>query len=164
MLKTILVILLVGFEAWTYQAIQPPPPKVCGTPGGPPIITPTIQLKDGRHLAYKEYGVSKDEAKYKIMFVHGFYSCRHDVPFLSKEFAEELHIYLVSFDRVGYGESDPNPKRTVKSTALDIEELADQFDLGSKFYVVGYSMGGQAAWACLKYIPHWYVVPKLFHS
>ncbi|KAF9613117.1 hypothetical protein IFM89_005596 [Coptis chinensis] len=60
MLKTILVILLVGFLAWTYQAIQPPPPKICGTPGGPPVTAPRIQLKDGRHLAYKEYGVSKD--------------------------------------------------------------------------------------------------------
>ncbi|KAF9598775.1 hypothetical protein IFM89_031443 [Coptis chinensis] len=153
-LKTILVILFVGFVAWAYQAIQPPPPKICGTPGGPPVTAPRIQLKDGRHLAYKEYGVSKDEAKYKIIFVHGFDSCRHDVPFLSKEFAEELGIYLVSFDRAGYGESDPNPKRTVKSTALDIEELADQLGLGSKFYVVGFSMGGQATWACLKYIPH----------
>ncbi|KAF6146678.1 hypothetical protein GIB67_008964 [Kingdonia uniflora] len=42
----------------------------------------------------------------------------------------------------GYGESDPNPKRTIKSTALDVEELADQMELGSKFYVMGYSMEG----------------------
>lgn len=58
---------------------------------------------------------------------------------------EELGLYLVSFD---------NPKRTVKSLALDIEELADQLGLGSKFYVIGFSMGGQAIWGCLKYIPN----------
>ncbi|KAL6328473.1 hypothetical protein AAG906_038348 [Vitis piasezkii] len=67
---------------------------------------------------------------------------------------EELGVYVVSFDRPGYGESDPNPKRTMKSLALDVEELADQLELGPKFYVVGYSMGGQAVWGCLKYIPH----------
>jgi len=39
---------------------------------------------------------------------------------------------------------------------LDIEELADQLGLGSKFYVVGLSMGGQVIWNCLKYIPHRY--------
>lgn len=66
---------------------------------------------------------------------------------------EELGVYVVSFDRPGYGESDPNPKRTVKSMASDIEELADQLGLGPKFYVVGFSMGGQAIWSSLKYIP-----------
>ncbi|ANM60131.1 alpha/beta-Hydrolases superfamily protein [Arabidopsis thaliana] len=61
---------------------------------------------------------------------------------------------MVSFDKPGYGESDPDPIRTPKSLALDIEELADQLSLGSKFYVIGKSMGGQAAWGCLKYTPH----------
>lgn len=67
---------------------------------------------------------------------------------------EELGVYVVSFDRPGYGQSDPDPNRTVKSLALDVEELADGLGLGSKFYVVGFSMGGQAVWGCLKYIPH----------
>lgn len=63
----------------------------------------------------------------------------------------------MSFDRPGYGESDPNPTQTVKSIAFDIEDLADQLGLGSKFYVMGFSLGGQIVWACLKYIPHRYV-------
>ncbi|KAF6147783.1 hypothetical protein GIB67_006756 [Kingdonia uniflora] len=154
MFKTISFILFAGILAWAYQAIQPPPPKICGSPGGPPITSPRIKLRDGRYLAYKEHGVPKDNAKYKIVFIHGFDSCRHDMMILSQELAEELGIYIVSFDRAGYGESDPNPKRTVKSTALDVEELADQMELGSKFYVIGFSMGGQAVWGILKYIPH----------
>jgi pimeloyl-ACP methyl ester carboxylesterase len=67
---------------------------------------------------------------------------------------EELGVYIVSFDRPGYGESDPDPKRSVKSLALDVEELADKLELGSKFYVIGFSMGGQAVWGCLKFITH----------
>ncbi|PON42451.1 Alpha/beta hydrolase fold [Parasponia andersonii] len=155
LLKKGLALLFVGIAAWTYQAIQPPAPKICGSPGGPQVTAPRIKLRDGRHLAYKEQGVSKDSAKHKIVYVHGFDSCRHDtiVPYLSPELVEELGVYIVSFDRPGYGESDPNPKRSMKSMALDIEELADQLGLGSKFYVVGMSLGGQVVWSCLKYIP-----------
>ena len=81
-----------------------------------------------------------------------------------QEIVKELGIYIVSFDRPGYGEGDPDPKRTVKSLALDIEELADQLGLGSKFYVVGFSMGGQVIWTCLKYIPHRYCIPFCYIS
>lgn len=72
----------------------------------------------------------------------------------SQEHVQELGVYVVSFDRPGYGESDSDRSRTLKSLALDIEELADQLGLGSKFYVIGYSMGGQVIWSCLKYIPN----------
>ncbi|KAF5473842.1 hypothetical protein F2P56_005797 [Juglans regia] len=157
LLKKTTVLFLVGFLAWAYKAVQPPPSKICGSADGPPVTAPRIQLSDGRHLAYKEHGVPKEMATHKIVFVHGYDSCRHDAVVaktLSPDIVEELGIYIVSFDRPGYGESDPNPKRTVKSMALDIEELADQLGLGSKFYVIGFSMGGQVVWSCLKYIPH----------
>ena len=65
-----------------------------------------------------------------------------------------MGIYLLAYDRAGYGKSDPNPKRHVKSEALDIEELVDQLGLGQKFYVLGASMGGYSVWGCLQYIPH----------
>lgn len=74
-----------------------------------------------------------------------------------QRFIEQLGLYIVSFDRPGYGESDPDPKRTVKSMALDIEELADQLKLGDTFYLIGFSMGGQTVWGSLKYIPHRYL-------
>lgn len=73
---------------------------------------------------------------------------------LIQKVIDDLGVYIVSFDRPGYGQSDPDPKRTRQSIALDIEELADQLGLGSKFYVIGYSMGGQIVWGCLKYIPY----------
>lgn len=71
-----------------------------------------------------------------------------------QDVAQGLGVYIVSFDRPGYGESDPDPNQTVKSLALDIEELADKLGLGSKFYIIGFSLGGQVVWRCLKYIPH----------
>ncbi|KAL9150141.1 hypothetical protein ABFS82_12G149900 [Erythranthe guttata] len=156
--KKILFVCFVGFVAWSYQATQPPTPNTCGSKNGPTVTASRIQLKDGRHLAYEEYGVPKDNAKHKIVFVHGFDSCRHDASaitaHLSPEIVESEGVYVVSFDRPGYGESDPNSKQTVKSIAYDIEELADQLGLGQRFYVVGFSLGGQIVWTCLKYIPH----------
>ncbi|KAJ9159790.1 hypothetical protein P3X46_025264 [Hevea brasiliensis] len=157
MFREIAVVLLIGFLAWAYQAAYPPPPKLCGSLGGPPITAPRIKLRDGRHLAYKEHGVSRETAKYKIIFVHGFSSSKDAIGGLTKvplEVREELGVYFVSFDRPGYGESDPDSKRTPKSLASDIEELADHLRLGSNFYVIGFSMGGQVVWGCLKYIPH----------
>ncbi|CAN1298106.1 hypothetical protein LINPERPRIM_LOCUS23722 [Linum perenne] len=118
MITRITVILLVVLVALVFQATYPPPPN-----GHYPVTGPRIQLRDGRHLAYKEHGLSKDVAKFNVIYIHGF-------------------------------ESDPDPKRSPKSLALDVEELADQLGLGPKFYIVGFSMGGQAVWGCLKYIPH----------
>ncbi|KAK4431128.1 hypothetical protein Salat_0874900 [Sesamum alatum] len=130
----IIVVLLVGFLAWAYMALCPPPPRICGSHGGPAIEGPRIRLKDGRHLAYKEHGVPKETAKYKVVLVHGFGSSRHEASIATS--------------------SDPDPKRTIKSTALDIEQLADKLELGPKFYIIGTSMGGQVVWGCLKYISH----------
>lgn len=39
-----------------------------------------------------------------------------------QEVMDEMCLYVVTFDRAGYGESDPNPKRNVKSEAFDIQE------------------------------------------
>lgn len=76
--KKILVAFFLGLLAWAYQAIQPPPPRICGSADGPPVTAPRVKLSDGRHLAYIEYGVPKNEAKHKIIYVHGLDSCRHD--------------------------------------------------------------------------------------
>ncbi|KAL8136784.1 hypothetical protein V2J09_002785 [Rumex salicifolius] len=120
----------------------------------PVINSPRIKLLDGRLLAYKEIGVSKEEAKFRIIIAHGFGSSKN-MNFLAPQgLLESLKIYMLLYDRAGYGESDPNPKRSVKSEAQDIEELADQLNLGSKFYVIGVSMGSYPIWSCLHYIPH----------
>ncbi|KAG2403345.1 uncharacterized protein HKW66_Vig0186320 [Vigna angularis] len=157
MLIKFAAVFFVTLVALAYQAIQPPPPRTCGSPNGPPITASRIKLRDGRHLAYKEHGVPRELAKNKIVFLHGFRSSRHDAVIATNHpngLLEELGVCVVSFDRPGYGESDPHPNRTIKSLALDVEELADKLELGDKFYVVGFSMGGQAVWGCLKFIPH----------
>uniref|UniRef100_A0A453BXR6 Serine aminopeptidase S33 domain-containing protein n=1 Tax=Aegilops tauschii subsp. strangulata TaxID=200361 RepID=A0A453BXR6_AEGTS len=70
--------LFVFLAALLYKQLQPPAPRIVGSPGGPPVTASRTKLKDGRHLAYLESGVPKEKAKYKIIFVHGFDSCRYD--------------------------------------------------------------------------------------
>ncbi|KAL6276425.1 hypothetical protein ACE6H2_020026 [Prunus campanulata] len=154
MIVPVAIALTVGLLGWAYQALKPPPPKICGSPGGPPVTSPRVKLSDGRHLAYREFGVPKEEAKHKIIVVHGFGVSKDLSLPVAQELVEELSIYFLSFDRAGYGDSDPYPLRSVKSEAFDIQELADKLQIGSKFYVIGISMGAYPVWGCLKYIPH----------
>lgn len=76
MVNPVAAAVVVGLVGLIYKAIRPPPPKICGSPGGPPITSPRVKLSDGRHLAYRELGVPKEEAKYKIIVVHGFLSSK----------------------------------------------------------------------------------------
>ncbi|XP_048532821.1 uncharacterized protein LOC125511481 isoform X1 [Triticum urartu] len=145
--------MLGSLAGWLSRAADPPAPKLCGSPGGPPVTAPRVSLRDGRHLAYCESGVPKEQARFRVVFSHGFTGSREDSVRATQEVAEELGVYMVGFDRAGYGESDPNPNRSVKSAALDVEELADALGLGPKFYVIGISLGCHAVWGALKYIP-----------
>lgn len=76
MIAQVAVGVVASFVVWAFLAIKPPPPKICGSPGGPPVTSPRIKLSDGRYLAYKERGVSKEEAKCKVVLVHGFDSSK----------------------------------------------------------------------------------------
>lgn len=155
MFVQIALALFVGLLSFVYlKLLRPPSPRICGSPNGPPVTSPRVKLRDGRHLAYKEHGVPKKDARYKIVVVHGFDSSKDICIPVSQECIEELGIYFLSYDRAGYGESDPNPARGVKSEAFDIEELADKLEIGSKFYLIGLSIGAYPVWSCLKYIPH----------
>ncbi|KAL7590163.1 hypothetical protein Lser_V15G38331 [Lactuca serriola] len=69
MIAKVAITVVGGFLGWIYTRIKPPPPRVCGSPGGPPITSPRIQLNDGRNLPYREWGVSKDKANYKIIVI-----------------------------------------------------------------------------------------------
>lgn len=66
----------VGVLGWAYQALKPLPPKICGSRNGPPVTSPRVKLSDGRYLAYREIGTPKEEAKYKVVVIHGFDSSK----------------------------------------------------------------------------------------
>lgn len=147
--KAVTAVLLAGLLGLALQATQPTP-----GPERPPPSSHRARLSDGRYLAYREKGVPKNDSRYNIVVVHGFGSSKDMNLMASRELVDELGIYFLMFDRAGYGESDPNPRHSVKSEALDIQELADWLEIGPKFYVISISIASYPAWSCLKYIPN----------
>jgi len=72
MVIPIAVAVLVILVGLVYKAIKPPAPKICGSIGGPQVTSPRVKLSDGRNLAYREFGVPKEEARHKIIVIHGY--------------------------------------------------------------------------------------------
>ncbi|MED6165307.1 hypothetical protein PIB30_098360 [Stylosanthes scabra] len=127
--SALLLVPLIGLGC-SYRAIRPAPPRT------PTITSPRIRLRDGRHLAYKEFGVPKELAKNKMVFLHGFASSRHDTAIadiLRPGVLEELGAYIVSIDRPGYGESDPDFNRTPKAWLLMLKSLLISCNLDPSF-------------------------------
>ncbi|KAM3236757.1 hypothetical protein P3L10_016794 [Capsicum annuum] len=65
MIKKVVVSSFVVLLAFVFQAIHPPPPKICSFLTDPLSLTSRIKLKDGRNL------VPKKLAKYKV-YIHSF--------------------------------------------------------------------------------------------
>lgn len=75
------------------------------------------------------------------------------VPGVKGALLEEFGIRLVTYDLPGFGESAPDPKRDLDSSALDMLHLSYAVNVTEKFWVLGYSDGSKHAWAALHYIP-----------
>jgi pimeloyl-ACP methyl ester carboxylesterase len=102
----------------------------------------TIQLRDGRTLAYSDSG---DADGFPVISCHGTPSCR--LPGAWADAARHAGARFVQPDRPGYGRSDFHPGLTLLEWARDVAELADALGL-ERFAVVGTSGGGPYAAAC----------------
>lgn len=76
MISKTAVVLIGFFLEMVYQATQQPALQSNQYPDNPPANSPRIRLGDGRRLAYREEGVPKNKAKYRIIIVHGFGSSK----------------------------------------------------------------------------------------
>jgi pimeloyl-ACP methyl ester carboxylesterase len=107
-----------------------------------------ITLRDGRRLAYAEYG---DPQGRPLLYFHGFPSSRLEAA-LTDEAAAGLGIRAIAPDRPGIGLSDFQPGRRIGDWPAAVAELADALGLG-RFAVLGVSGGGPYALACAAKIP-----------
>jgi pimeloyl-ACP methyl ester carboxylesterase len=78
---------------------------------------------------------------------HGTPSSRLDRHPDAAAIMAELGVRMITYDRPGYGESDPQPGRRVVDAAADVAALADHVGI-ERFGVVGTSGGGPHALAC----------------
>jgi pimeloyl-ACP methyl ester carboxylesterase len=104
-------------------------------------------LKDGRTLAYAEYGVTDGTP---VFFFHGMPGSRFFRP--PDEITARLRVRLICMDRPGYGASTFQLGRHILDWPVDIAQLADHLGI-DKFAVAGHSGGGPYVAACAYAIP-----------
>jgi pimeloyl-ACP methyl ester carboxylesterase len=107
-----------------------------------------IRLRDGRRLAYAEYG---DPQGKPILFFHGTPGSRlfHHP---DNSVAASAGARIIAIDRPGFGRSDFKPGRTLLDWPSDVVQLADVLNM-ERFAVMGYSGGGPYAAVCASTIP-----------
>lgn len=105
-------------------------------------MTSTVELRDGRTLAFAERG---DPDGRPVVHCHANPAGR-----LEAWGADQLAgrgVRIITPDRPGIGRSSPQPGRTVADWAADVRDLADHLGL-ERFALTGLSLGGVYALAC----------------
>jgi pimeloyl-ACP methyl ester carboxylesterase len=101
-----------------------------------------LTLRDGRTLAWREYGPADGQQVLWFQGTPGSRNSRH----ADESVYDRLHVRLIVFDRPGYGASSRLPGRGIAVVADDAAELLDELDLAS-VHVGGQSGGGPHALA-----------------
>jgi pimeloyl-ACP methyl ester carboxylesterase len=96
-----------------------------------------FELRDGRRLAWCDYGVPDGTPILRIQGAPGARFFRYPHP----ELWEELGVRVLMADRPGYGGSSRLPGPRARRVADDLVELPDHEGI-EKIRVVGYSGGG----------------------
>jgi pimeloyl-ACP methyl ester carboxylesterase len=108
---------------------------------------PALVVADGRTLAYEVVG---DEGARPVVLFHGSPGSRRFRP--SRAVIDDAGVRVITFDRPGYGRSDPQPDRRVADSATDVRALLDHLDV-ERAALVGWSGGGPFAVATAKHAP-----------
>ena len=108
-----------------------------------------ISLRDGRKLAYAEYGTPDGKA---VLYFHGHPGSRLDLAMFGQTVLDGSGLRLLAIDRPGIGLSDFKPGRKLLDWPADVREFADALGL-EKFSVMGMSGGGPFAAACAYALP-----------
>jgi len=110
-------------------------------------IDKAIQLRDGRKLAYAEYG---DLQGKPLFFFHGIPGSRVFRP--PDKITEKMGMRLICVDRPGSGLSTFQPRRRILDWPNDIAQLANALGI-ERFAVAGHSGGGPYVAACAYALP-----------
>jgi pimeloyl-ACP methyl ester carboxylesterase len=106
-------------------------------------VTRVIEVPDGRRVAVECWG---DPKGFPVFLLHGTPGSRKG-PVPRSPLLHQLGIWLISYDRPGYGESTRQQGRRVADAARDVNDIADRLRL-EEFGVIGRSGGGPHALAC----------------
>lgn len=109
-----------------------------------------ITLRDGRTLAYAQYGRAHGTP---CLYCHGFPGSRLEAR-LGAAVAARHGLRLIAVDRPGFGGSDFQPGRRILDWPDDVRELAQHLAL-ERFAVLGVSGGAPYALACARELPRY---------
>jgi pimeloyl-ACP methyl ester carboxylesterase len=104
----------------------------------------TLRLRDGRTLAYAEWG---DPSGRPVIGCHGSPSSRLERHVEDPTALARWGVRFLVPDRPGFGRSDPQPGRRVLDFATDVGELVDSLGV-DRFGVLSLSGGAAYALAC----------------
>ncbi|WP_189145649.1 alpha/beta fold hydrolase [Streptomyces lacrimifluminis] len=107
-----------------------------------------VDAGDGRRLAVE---VSGDPSGLPVFLLHGTPGSRLG-PAPRPMLLYHQQVRMITYDRPGYGRSDPLPGRLVSHVAADVAAIADALGI-ARFAVVGRSGGGPHALACAAMLP-----------
>ena len=108
----------------------------------------TVHTADGRVLAVEEAG---DPAGRPVLVHGGTPNSRHLYSPHASD-AAERGLRLISYDRPGYGESSPQPGRTVADCAADVRAICGELGI-DRLATWGISGGGPHVLACAALLP-----------
>ena len=111
-------------------------------------VPSTLVLRDGRRLAFHEYGAPDGVACVYLPGTpsSGLAGAEYD------EAAAAAGVRLICVDKPGYGGSDRHARRTLRDLATDVAALADHLGF-ARFGVIGESGGGPHALAVAHDLP-----------
>lgn len=112
------------------------------------MMEDTLQLTDGRLLAYGIYG---NRNGFPILDFHGIPGSRREAALIEKYLARK-DICFIGMDRPGCGHSSPNPNSNLTTFGADVRALLDHLGIEC-FAALGYSGGGPYALACASQMP-----------
>ena len=117
------------------------------SPSATPKVDRVVTLRDGRRMAYAEWG--RMDGRPVVLF-HGMPGSRLFCP--DEEATESVGVRLITIDRPGYGMSSPHPGRTLLDWVSDYVEWIGLVGL-APCPIVGWSGGGPYALACAVHSP-----------
>jgi pimeloyl-ACP methyl ester carboxylesterase len=104
----------------------------------PPVAEGEITLRDGRRLAYVEYGAAEGRP---VLWFHGTPGAHGQVPPIARDEAAARGVRLIAIDRPGTAGSTAHLYSAIVDFAADVEQLADVLGL-DHFGIIGLSGGG----------------------
>lgn len=107
-----------------------------------------VRAPDGRDLMVE---AMTDRSGVPCFLLAGTPNSRHLSPFWLDD-AVQRGLWLIGYDRPGYGGSTAQPGRTVADCAADVRTISDVLGL-DRFLVWGFSGGGPHVLACAALLP-----------